>query len=332
MLADIAARPDELGVWEVLTDYLLEHDAPGATLARCDLELFRGISNPDLLAALAEARHRRPKLPLESRNDFTALWRCGFVVRLQLFSRFDPTQVKNLLAAPAVRGLHHLVWQDVTTQQLPVFFEGNQPRPPLPYRQHVEQLVQGVTPHLRRFSLRLETRRRPLSPGDVSEVLEVLAAGLPRKVERVDLSLSELAEPPLEPLLALAQRVKWLNLDGTSLRALSQDTVLRLVQSAPGCTFFLGGTGLSTRQLMHPRVEWLAPDVVASLENQAGALTPLTPEHPHDGFSAPSWPQLGKYLKRELQGWSRADGSPIEERALLLVDGEVWKFVARRRA
>ena len=327
MLDDIAARPDEPGVWEVLTDYLLEHDAPGATLARCDLELFRGISNPLLLEALSEARARRPKLALEARNDFTALWRCGFVVRLQLTSGYAADRVKVLMEAPALRGLHHLRWQDTTARNESIF-EGDFQRAPVSVPERMAQLMSSTTPHLRRFSLRLEGRRRPLPPSELSEVLCVLTAGLPKKVERVDLAVSELAEPPLGPLTALAQRVKALNLDGTSLVGLSVETVLGLVQSAPGCTFFLGGTGLSTRELAHPRVQWLAPDVVASLENEAGALTPLTPEHAHDGFSAPSWPQLSKYLKRELRGWSRADGSPIEGRALLLVDGEVWKFAA----
>lgn len=327
MLDDIAARPDEPGVWEVLTDYLLEHEAPGATLARCDLELFRGISNPQLLEALSAARAERPKLPLESRNDFSALWRCGFVVRLQLTSRYAAESVKSLLGAPALRGLHHLRWQDTTARNESIF-EGDFQRPPVSIPRRMTELTAAAPLHLRRFSLRLEGRRRPLPPSELSEVLEVLTAGLPKKVERVDLAMSELAEPPVAPLTALAQRVKALNLDGTSLVGLSAEMVLGLVQSAPGCTFFLGGTGLSTRELVHPRVQWLAPDVVASLENEAGALIPLTPEHAHDGFSSPSWPQLLKYLKRELQGWSRADGSPIEDRALVLVDGEVWKFTA----
>ena len=147
MLDDIAARPDEPGVWEVLTDYLLEHEAPGATLARCDLELFRGISNPQLLEALSAARAERPKLPLESRNDFAALWRCGFVVRLQLTSGYAAESVKSLLGAPALRGLHHLRWQDTTARNESIF-EGDFQRPPVSIPAPVPVVAQssGVVP------------------------------------------------------------------------------------------------------------------------------------------------------------------------------------------
>ena len=78
LLDGIASRPEEVGVWEVLTDYLLEQDAPGATLARCELELFRGISNPDLLGALSDARARRPRLPFEPYGGFDAIYATYF--------------------------------------------------------------------------------------------------------------------------------------------------------------------------------------------------------------------------------------------------------------
>lgn len=331
LLDGIAARPDEAGVWEVLTDYLLEQDAPGATLARCDLELFRGISNPDLLGALAEARAQRPKLPFEPYGGFDALWRCGYVVRLQLSTRIPGPHLEQLLAAPALRGLHHLRFEDLTAREGGrAFFEelGG-----LPIAQRMAQLSAAVTPHLRRFSLHLEERAMPLLPPDVSHVLEALTAGLPKKVERVDLAFSELAEPSLEALGALARRVKQLNLDGTKLTALSPAAVLRLVEGAPGCTFFLGGTWRSARELLHPRVQWLAPDVVAWLEHeQTGVVTPLTPTTPHDGFEAPSWRGLARHLRRELLGWSRVEGRSltlIEDGAQLLLDGAVWRFRLR---
>ena len=163
LLDGIASQPDDPGVWEVLTDFLLEQDAPGATLARCDLELFRGISNPDLLGALSEARAKRPKLPFESYGGFDAL--------------------------------------------------------------------------------------------------------------------------------------------------------------------------------THPRLQWLAPDVVAWLENEeSGVLTPLTPTTPHDGFEAPSFPALGRSLRRELLGWSRlgiaedsrlVTGPLIEDGEQLALDGNVLRFHRR---
>ena len=328
----IAARPDEPGVWEVLTDYLLEHDAPGATLARCDLELFKGISNPDLLGTLAEARAQRPRLPFEPLGGFDAMWRCGYVVKLQASTRMPGHQLEQVLRAHALAGLHHLRFEDTTPREgRSTYLElisGDER--PLPIAQRLAQICSSVTPHLRRFSLHLERRTLPLLPAELSSALDSLAACLPNKVERVDLSLSELGELSVDALVNLAKRVKLINLDGTKLIALRESSLERLFDGAPNATFFLGGTGLSPRKLIHPRVEWLAPDAVAWLEDQHGAYTPLTPERPHDGFESPSWLSLGHYLRRDLMGWSRPDGSLLGERALLLIDGEVWKFSSRK--
>lgn len=328
LLDGIAAQPDEVGVWEVLTDYLLEHDGPGATLARCDLELFRGISNPELLGALADARAQRPKLPHEPYGGFEATWRCGFVVKFSASTRLAGAQLVKVLGAPALAGLHHLRFEDTTPWEAR---STNLEEVSAPIPERLAQVCTAVTAHLRRFSLHLELRTVPLLAPELTRALEALAVGLPKKVTRVDLSLSELGEASVDALAALAKRVKQVNLDGTTLNVLQESSLHRLLDSAPDTTFFLGGTGLSSRQLSHARVEWLAPDVVASLEDQHGALTPLSADRPHDGFESPSWPGLSQYLKRELLGWSRVDGSAIEDRALLLIDGQVWKFTSRER-
>ena len=335
LLDGIAARPDDAGVWEVLTDWLLEQDAPGATLARCDLELFRGISNPDLLGALSDARAQRPKLPFEPYGGYDALWRCGYVVRLQLTSQLPAHQFAPLLAAPALRGLHHLRYEDLSAREGGrAFFEGlGGP----PVSQQMAQLCVAVTPQLRRFTLQLEERVMPLLPSDLSQVFDALAAGLPKKVERVDLSLPELSERSLDSLGALAQRLKQLNLDGTKMTALGPGALARMMDAAPGCTFFFAGTWRSPRDLEHPRAQWLAPEVVAWLEHEeTGVLVPLTPASAHDGFFAPSWPNVARSLKRELLGWSRRDaplpnGEPslLEDGALLLLEGAGWRFRIR---
>lgn len=329
ILDGIAARPDDVGAWEVLTDYLLERDAPGAVLARCDLELLRGISNPDLLGALAEARAQRPKLPFEPYGGFDALWRCGYVVRLQLSTRIPGEQLAQLLAAPALAGLHHLRFEDLTAREGGrAFFEelGGQS-----IAQRMTQLAAAVTPHLRRFSLYLQERAMPLLPPDATQVLEALTAGLPKKVQRVDLSFSQLTEPSLEALGALARRVQELNLDGTRLTTLSLESLQALVDGAPRCTFFFGGTWRSERELIHPRVRWLTPEVVAWLEHEEkGVVIPLSPAHPHDDFESPAWPSLRRHLRRELLGWSRT-GAPglLDDGALLQLDGAAWRFRLR---
>jgi hypothetical protein len=333
LLDGIAARPDEPGVWEVLTDYLLEHDAPGATLARCDLELFKGISNPDLLGTLAEARAQRPRLPFEPLGGFDAMWRCGYVVKLQASTRMPGHQLEQVLRAQALAGLHHLRFEDQTPREgrhtYLELISGDER--PLPIGQRLAQICSSVTPHLRRFSLHLERRTLPLLPADLSSGLDSLAACLPSKVERVDLSLTELGELSLDALIGLAKRVQLVNLDGTKLNAVREAALQRLFESAPTTKFILGGTGLSSRTVIHPRVEWLASDALAWLEDQHGAYIPLTPERPHDGFESPSWLSLGHYLKRDLMGWQKHDGSLLGERALLLIDGEVWKFNSVRK-
>jgi hypothetical protein len=142
-----------------------------------------------------------------------------------------------------------------------------------------------------------------------------------------------LEAPSLEALGVLAGRVRQLNLDGTRLTRLEPAVLRGLVDSAPGCTFFFGGTGRSSRELVHPRVQWLAPDVVAWLEHeQSGVVVPLTPSSPHDGFIAPSWRRLGRSLRRELLGWSRVEGASfvlIDDGAQLDLDDAIWRFHLR---
>ena len=331
LLDGIAAQPDDPGVWEVLCDYLLEQDDPGATLARCDLELFRGISNPDLLGALSEARARRPKLPFEPYGGYDVLWRCGYVVRLLLSTEVSAAYVAPLLAAPALRGLHHLRFEDRSARDGGRSFVNELGGPPLTPR--LTQLCAAVTPHLRRFTLDLEERMMPVLPTELAHVLDALTAGLPRKVERVDLALTQLEAPSLEALGALARRVKQLNLDGTRMTRLDPAALRRAVEGAPDCTFFLGGTWRSARELVHPRIQWLAPDVVAWLEHEeTGVVVPLTPSSPHDGFLAPSWRQLRRSLRRELLGWSRVDGASlvlIDDGDQLELDDAIWRFHLR---
>ncbi len=169
LLDGIVSQPDEAGVWEVLTDYLLEHDAPGATLARCDLELFRGISNPDLLGALAEARQQRPKLPFEPEGGYEAMWRCGYVVKLYASTRLPGHQLEKVLTAPALAGLHHLRFEDVSSRGQHTLFDEERP---LPIPRRLAQLCSAATPRLRRFSLHLERRAVPLFANELTLTLE----------------------------------------------------------------------------------------------------------------------------------------------------------------
>lgn len=325
VLDGIAARPEDPGAWEVLADYLAEHDLPGATLARCDLELMRGISNPDLLADLAAARAKRPRLPREPWSGYDAHWRCGLVTRLHLDSWTDlDDALPALFAAPALRGLHHLRLDDEHGRAF-------DPEAPLPLlRDRWALALQHVTPHLRRLSLGV-TLDRPRAPLVVAAALDAVARHLPPKLERLDLAIGSLSVEALPVLEALAARLQVLNLDGTTLERIPSLQWRALVDAAPSCRFFFGGTTLSPREWGAPHVEWLAPEVDAWLEHEVtGALVPLTPRSAHDGFRCLSWPGLERHLRRELQGWSLAAGAErLEDGALLALGGGSWRFHLR---
>ena len=312
ILDGIAARPDDTAAWEVLTDFLLEQDHPGATLARCDLELMKGISNPDLLGALAQARHERPRLPFEPSSGFDeVLWRCGFVARFVINDFLDTNRIGAVLRAPALRGLHHLRFEDTPKQGLS------------PRLTRVENALRAVTPHVRRISLMLDPREA--APTDE---LTLLAKELPAKVTRLDLELGSVRE--LAPLLPLAQRVAELNLDGTRLDTFKAEELEALVEAAPNCTFFLAGTARSERDWKHPRVRWQPPEAVAWLEQlKTGVIVPLTPLRSHAYFRAPAWPHLQQLISRELIGWwtnNQGRRVPLEDGTVLqFADGE-WIF------
>ncbi|HEY1088942.1 MAG TPA: hypothetical protein VGE37_14660 [Archangium sp.] len=314
VLDGIAARPDDTSAWEVLTDFLLEHDLPGATLARCDLELMKGISNPDLLGALAQARHERPRLPFEPSSGFDEVfWRCGFVVWFVINDFLETERIGAVLAAPALRGLHHLRFEDLPMQRA--------------HRRltRVENALKSVTPHLRRLGVTLQQRE-----AGPAEELDLLAKTLPAKLTRLDLELGPLSADELQRLLPLARRVNELNLDGTRLAPFGIPELEALVEAAPNCTFFLAGTGRSKFEWAHPRVRWELPEAVAWLEQlKTGIVVPLTPLRSHDYFRAPAWPHLQQLISRELIGWWTSRGGqriPLEDGAVLqFADGD-WLF------
>lgn len=318
LLDGIAARPDDVAVWEVLTDWLLETDAPTATLARCELELLRGISNPDLLEALADARAARPRLPDE---QLVATWRCGFVVRLSLPLNLPLMQSTAVLKAAPVRGLHHLRLEDRSAregfrsliEELGVFsFE---------LAERLRGLLGAAPPHLRRVSLNVLEHFGPLLPNHVSELIDVLTEALPPRVTQVDLALGELASPSLEALGRLLSRVESLNLDGTRLSVKAAD-VSALLDAAPGHTLFVGGTGQSPRAWTDPRLQWLPPGTVGVLEDDAGVLVPLCSPPGASGYEALACPEVKTELSRDLE-WSHEDG------AVLLINRTRWRFRTR---
>jgi hypothetical protein len=320
ILDGLAARPDDVGVWEVLSDFLLEQDAPEATLARCDLELMRGISNPELLEQLSEARAKRPKLPHEPWGGFSALWRCGFLVRLTLDSRLSPMQVAAVLRARAAQGLHQLVFEDVTSLTGGLDFSAPVRLAvgdlPLTVVSVVRILAGAATVHLRRLSLRFTQRFVPLLPTEQRDILEALTQTLPPSTRRVDLALGRLDALAVPALLALAGRLEVLNLDGTALQEPFVESL-----GAAHATLRLGGTGLSPRALPAPTLQWFSPDVTAWLEREdSGVVFPLTPSTRVEGFDAPSFQTLGRVLRCELLGWTVGRGV-LDDGARFALDG-----------
>jgi hypothetical protein len=323
ILEQLAARPDDLAAWQVLTDFLLETGAPTASLAMCELELLRGISNPDLLEELAAARARREKLPHEPWGGYAAVWRCGFVTRL-LLSLQSRADLGAVLRAEPVRALHHLVLSDDSGRFGAPLFATDAEAGAGPLVERLRAPLVAVTPHLRRFSLRLEERYRPVSPPEQRALLSALKELLPSKLERLDLSLGVLHESSQDALQALLARVPLVNLDGT---ALPWTPGFAEVLQRAGARVCLAGTGLSPRTF--EAKEWLAPDVTAWLEREdSGALVPLTAATTPEGFESPAWPDLRSVLRRELEGWSVGE-QPLESGAALQVLGYAVTFRQR---
>lgn len=329
ILESIAARPEDVGVWQVLTDFLLENDAPGASLAMCELELMKGISNPDLLGQLADARAQRPKLPDEPWGGYAALWKCGFVVRLQLSlqsHRFE--SLPNMLRAPAVRGLHMLVLVDDSGRfGAPLYAMPDEPAFQWTVDGRVGALLEAAPPFLKRVAIHVEERRGgDVDPSQQSALISRLITSMPKKLERLDLSMGTLHEGAQPQLLELARRVPLLNLDGTTLPH-NPGYVEQLV--AAGKHVCLAGTGLPLNEFEGVVKHWLAPDVCASVQRlDTGALIPLTPLTRAEGYEVPSWPNLRGTLQRDLFGWSvgeRVLGTTAE----FSVDGVEVKFTQR---
>ncbi|MFT3712207.1 MAG: hypothetical protein QM817_31570 [Archangium sp.] len=326
ILESLAARPDDVGVWQVLTDFLLETGAPGASLAMCELELMKGISNPDLLGELAEARAQREKLPFEPWGGYPALWKCGFVVRMQLSLQSRTSELPAVLKAPAMRGLHHLILSEDSGRTGALLFGTEEERLAWPtISQRLPTLLGAVTPHLRRLSLRVEERYVPLQAEEQRAALRALLSALPRKLDRLDLALGVLHELSIEPLLELISQVPSVCLDGTRL-PLSPGFADQL-QSVSTGHVYLAGTGLSPRNVTAK--DWLAPDVKTWLELEStGALVPLTAVATPDGFDSPAWPRLRAYLQKDLLGFS-VQGELLEPGAVLNLDDVLAVF--RRR-
>lgn len=329
ILESIAARPEDVGVWQVLTDFLLENDAPGASLAMCELELMKGISNPDLLGQLADARAHRPKLPHEPWGGYPAVWKCGFVVRLQLnLQSHRGARLADVLRDPAVRGLNMLVLVDDSGRfGAPLYSLPDEPAFKWTVDERVGALLEAAPPFLKRAAIHLEERRG----GDVdtsqqSALIKRLINSVPKKLERLDLSMGTLHESAQPHLIDLARRVPMLNLDGTTLPN-NAGWIEQLVTA--GQRVFLAGTGLPMKEHEGVVKDWLAPDVRAWVERlDTGALVPLTPTTTSEGYEAPAWPRLRATLQRDLFGWS-VGGRVLDATAEFNAQGVEVKFTQR---
>lgn len=289
---NIAARPEDPLVWQVLADYLLETGDEGASLARVQLELFKGISNPELIGELAEAMKARARFAFEAYDGNSFISRCGFLVRLQLSARMSPELMREVLSSRAGRTVNHFRFVDDSFRHSwRVFADDGRmlPNHSSPPAHRLRGALEVVTPYLRRCSVDCIARYTPLTMVENVEILEALVERLPASVERVDLALKK--QPNIATLISLARRVKVLNLDGTPVFE-----ARALLDGAPDTEIFLGGTGLSPREFEHAK--WLADDVGAWLEDRrTGAMIPLTPSNAHGGFDAPALPGVASPLE-----------------------------------
>jgi hypothetical protein len=305
ILDGLAARPDDPAVWQVLTDFLLENDAREAPLARLELDLMRGFSDPDRIGEFAAARGLRSMLPGEPWRSYSALWRCGFAVKLTLDLGWPAADLRAAASSRGVQGLHALT----LTQRNP------HPEAVVPEEAPLAARLRDLQPviprFLRRLSLRLEGLTLARREVEQSEVLLAVLDLLPPSVAQLDVALGRLEPASYAAVLALAQRVKALVLDGTVLDPRYAPLVSDWL--ATGCEVFLGGTRLDSRLPEFAAAQWVPPTCRAWLvDEEEGTVTPITEADNRSVFEVISNPLVARWLRRDLGGWTWAE-RPLDD-------------------
>lgn len=318
ILDGMAARPDDPGVWQVLTDYLLENEATEAPLARLELDLMLGLSDPDRIGEFAAARALRSKLPGEPYRSYSALWRCGFAVKLKLDLAMPPADLRDALSSRGVQGLHALTLEDRSTVSRRLGRDDPEPRT------LVSKLrdVQGVVPRfLRRLSLRLEARPLRDRAVEQRELLETLLELLPPSLTQLDLALGQLEPTSFSAVRALAQKTKALVLDGSPIDPKHVPLVAEWLELTE---VFLGGTRLDARIPELAAAQWVPPTCRAWLVGEEdGTVTPITEADNRSVFEIISNPLVARWLRRDLGGWTW--------RGQVVDDGDVLEPALRLR-
>ncbi|MEW6431708.1 MAG: hypothetical protein AB1730_09370 [Myxococcota bacterium] len=273
LLDAIADDPDALAPWRVLVDWLLEHDAPHALLAAYELKLADGTRDPELLAAVGEARRERAQLPEGVALSWgEATWRFGYITRLvvSLGRRYRDLDWRGFLAAPQLRMLQ---WLQLTVSP------GSESEE---IARSLTSILALAPPTLRRISV-FSHDAQAMTLAELSPLRE-----RPAGVKRVDLALGLAGRATVEAVEQLADAgYPLVSLDGTTL---SPEGALQL-REAHGLRLRFAGTGLTraaARELDGPKVAWCAPDVRVALVRDTGALVPLT-NHASPSLHHPAW-------------------------------------------
>lgn len=308
MLDGIAAAPDDAGAWQVLSDWMLEVDHPLAAYVRAELELFRGVSNPEYLGDYAEARQALSRRVREL--GFGLTWRCGLVVRAVV----RPDHFREVAAAPELAALPALRLKlgEYAVQSS--------------WAPDVRLVLARVSPRLRSLSLEADPQR--LAPQTVTDLVDACRARPPHG-ERLRLCLGrDAAKPVLEGLPALAE-AGWrqVSLEGTRVPGVFAARLGTLLEHLPReFRLVVSGTGLSPGDLQHPALEWLAPDAPAWWEQvDSHATIPVRP----DGVLDADWyPSSLRQVSLSV-GWLHRHRTELDEGTVVEADGRAWRFRLR---
>lgn len=306
MLDGIAAAPDDAGAWQVLSDWMLEVDHPMASYVRAELELFRGVSNPEYLDDYAEARQATSRRVREL--GFGLTWRCGLVVRAVV----RPDHFREVVPAPELAALHALRLKlgEYAVQSS--------------WAPDVRLVLARVSPRLRTLSLEVDTRH--LTPKTVTDLVDACRAR-PARGERLRLCLGrDAAKPVLDGLPALAE-AGWrrVSLEGTRVPGVLAAWLGPLLDKLPReFRLVVSGTGLSPDDLQHPALEWLAPDAPAWWEQvDSHATIPVRA----DGILDADWyPASLRQVSLAAGCWLHAERTELDEGTVVQADGRAWRF------
>lgn len=306
MLDAVAEAPDDLGRWQVLADWLVEHEAAHALMAAYELKLEQGTNDPELIGDYVAVRRARQQLPTDVFFQPLA-WRCGYVVSgtLSLGPR-DSHEAQRLGRAMAL--------------------------PQLAALSKVTVLAQGTVSAARLEGVLAALPKTVRTVGFQfgGAVPTTVLSALHRRPPQAHTVRLHLSDPlgPLRPVVELVAAAGWrvLDFEGTRLADRAAE-LTTLVRQQAGLTFVLGGTSIGAEAgsaIDADNVRWVPDDAAALVVDEVtGAALPLC--RARSGFV---W---GLPLEPLGEAWlNQATGAVLSTGDTFLGAGRRYRFLQGR--